>query len=203
MLPTVDEYKTPRLFTSRSIAKTSVTAEDLNRATRKPALLRRVCRVDDTFDLKWTNRYNFDFADSENEAVTRSLRPKERGGTVVFPVNAKVGADTLSFTVAWLMAPHDQLNRTDWVVKIEQALKGSGFPSGNIRHRFRGRYRNATSGVWFNEKSPTLELQFIPEKELLKLAAALALVLKQPVLLKTEAKGEVYFVNAGAGEAES
>ena len=197
MLPTVDEYQTPRLFTSRP------TAEDLNRITRKPALKRRVRRVEDTFDLKWANRYSFTFAEFENEAVTRSLRPKERGGTVVFPVNAKVGADTLSFTVAWLMAPHDQLNRTDWVVKIEQALKGSGFPSGTIRHRFRGRYRNATAGVWFNEKSPTLELQFIPEKELLKLAAALALVLKQPVLLKTEVTGEVYLVNAGEGVAES
>ena len=101
------------------------------------------------------------------------------------------------------MAPDDQLNRTAWMVKVEQAMKGSGFPSGTIRHRFRGRYRNATTGAWFNEKSQTVDFVFVPKKELLKLAAALAEVLKQPVLLKTEATGEVYFVNTGVGEPES
>jgi len=165
--------------------------------------MKRVRRVDETFDLKWTNRYSFTFAESENAAVIQSLQRKERGGTVVFAVKTKVGADILSFTLAWLMAPDDQLNRTAWMLKTEEALKGSGFPSSTIKHRFLGRYRNATTGVWFNEKSQTVDFVFVPEKELLKLAAALAEVLKQPVLLKTEVTGEVYLVNAGEGVAES
>ena len=96
MLPTVDEYQTPKLFTSRTTAKTPVKAEDLSRATRKSALMRRVRRVDDTFDLKWTGRYSFTWADPENAAVIQTLRPKERGGTVVFPANAEVGLTPLA-----------------------------------------------------------------------------------------------------------
>jgi hypothetical protein len=188
----VDKHEAQRLFTTRPIAKIPISDEDLRRAAGQAAQLRRARRVEGTFD----------FTESVNEAVIRTLPPKERGGTIVFAADADVGAGLLSFTVAWLMSLYNQFKQSSRVTKAEEALKGAGFPFGTIlSHRFRGRYRSPT-GNWFTEKSLTLQVLFVPKKEILKLAAALAQGLKGPVLVKFEAngQGQVYFVNADCVE---
>jgi hypothetical protein len=142
----------------------------------------------------------FDFTESANEAVLRMLTPEERGGIVVFPASAEVGADILGFTVAWLFGLYDRFKPSSRIVKAEKALTGAGFPFGaSLGRRFTGRYCGPT-GILFNEESSTLELFLIPKKELLKFSAALAQEMQEPLLVKIEAKGEVYFVNTGHSE---
>ena len=54
--------------------------------------------------------------------------------------------------------------------------------------------KHSAGGAWAS--TTTLELVFIPKRDLLKFAAALAQATQEPVLLKTESDGAVYLVNA-------
>lgn len=191
----MDRQQIRRVFSVRPVLKKPVSVEDLGRARTELTQMRRIRRVEQTFDLRWTGRYSFGFTESENEAVIRTLPPKERGGIIVFPSDAEVRVDILSFILAWLTALHNRFKLNRRMVKADEGLTGTGYPFGvSLGRRFSGRYRGAT-GVWFDKESATLELVFIQKRDLLRFAAALAQELEESILLKTEATGELFLVN--------
>jgi len=150
--------------------------------------------VEETFDLKWSNRFSFTFKPTITEAVVQTLPSNERGGVVIFStnINATAGPGILNFAKAWF---ESLLNRFNRVRKIDRVMKEkniSGFTLGNY---FTGRYKSA-KGALYNEKSLTLEVLMISKEQLIDLATALCKEFSQEsVLVKSFSDGEVYFVD--------
>ncbi len=134
-------------------------------------------KVQQTFDMRWTNRYNFAFA-SLNEAIVRTLAAGEKGGIVVYSANVSAQASVAN---AILMAVDKAL-----------ASKPSGITVGNL---FKGRYKSP-SGQVYDEKSLAVEVLFINGRQLIELATRLAREFRQEtVLAKDSATNEIYLVD--------
>ena len=134
-------------------------------------------KVQETYDMRWTNRYNFAFA-SLNEAVVRTLAAGEKGGIVVY--SADLSAQT-SVANAVLMAVDNALGS-----------KPNGITVGNL---FKGRYKSPHSQI-YNEKSFAVEVLFINGRQLIELATSLAREFRQEsVLAKDNATNEIYLVD--------
>jgi hypothetical protein len=180
----MDRHHARQLFTTPTVVKVSCTVEDLRLASAQSAQTHRASK--------------FDFA--EDEAVVRMLATEERGGFIVFLADAEVGADVLGFTLDWLLALHRQphwLGQHAWMDEVEMGLRMAGHPFGNsLSHCFRGRCRGP-GGVWFTEKSWVLRVLFVSKNELIRLGVALAQAMREPVLLKSVSKEEIYFVSTG------
>lgn len=150
--------------------------------------------VEETFDLKWANRYNFEFSKSVNEAVVQTLAADEKGGVIVFStdVNAKAGNGVVNFAKAWVRSLVNRFTRLNKVQKAVNDVGVSGFSLGNF---FRGHYKSQ-SGQVYDERSLALEVLFVTKDQLIKLGTALAREFNQEaVLVKSSATGEIYFVD--------
>jgi len=148
-------------------------------------------RVEDTFSLRWTRRYHFDFVEQRRtEAVVQKLPRKERGGIIVFPVDVSGvdGIRALQFAKTWVDALSKKPNP-----RAEQVMKE--IPSAFcVRRHFLGRYRSR-AGTEFDRSSLTLEVLGLTKHELIKLATLLTRELGQEsVLASVNATRVVYFV---------
>ena len=159
-------------------------------------------KVQETYDMRWTNRYSFAFA-SVNEAVVHTLAIHEKGGVVVFStdVNALV-TDTNAVLRAvkrfWISLQNrlQRYGRIDRALASVSAGEGESKPSGiTVGNLFKGRYKSP-SGQVYDEKSLAVEVLFINGRQLIELATSLAREFRQEtVLAKDNATNEIYLVD--------
>jgi hypothetical protein len=136
--------------------------------TRWSILRTSYCRVEDTFSLKWTRRYRFDFAESMIGAA-----PNKKGGVIVF--------------ASYFHRASEVSNA------IKEAAADTGVCLGNC---FRGRYRSRAGSI-YDRWSMTVSFPVMSKHALVKIATTLARQFGQEsVLVMHGATGAVYFVSA-------
>ena len=172
----------------------------ISQTIRRLLGIRGYRKVQETYDMRWTNRYNFAFA-SVNEAVVHTLAIHEKGGVVVFStdVNALLKGGILNAAKRFCLSLYNRLRQQ---AKIDRALAsvsagdGEDTPSGiTIGNLFKGRYKSP-EGQIYNEKSLAVEVLFINGRQLIELATSLAREFRQEtVLAKDNATNEIYLVD--------
>lgn len=168
-------------------------------------------RVSETFDMRFINRYNFSF-DPVNEAVVRTLAPKEKGGIVVFStdVNAELVTDRYALVRAvkrfWLSLRNRvrRYSKIDRVLASVSADTDEAAPTGiSVGNLFKGRYKSPEGQV-YDEKSLAVEVLFISGRQLIELTTKLAAEFRQEtVLVKDNATHEVYLLDGSPILGES
>ena len=158
-------------------------------------------KVQETYDMRWTNRYSFAFVTSVNEAILKTLSNKEKGGIIIFSVdvNALLKGGILNAAKRFCLSLYNRLRQQ---AKIDRALAsvsagdGEDKPSGiTIGNLFKGRYKSP-EGQIYNEKSLAVEVLFINGRQLIELATSLAREFRQEtVLAKDNATNEIYLVD--------
>jgi hypothetical protein len=154
-------------------------------------------KVEETYDLRWTNRYSFEFTRGVTEAVAQELAPGEKGGNIVFStqINATAQQGIVGFAKAFVQS---LWNRVDRVDKVDAAEKEAGLPTTTgftLGNNFQGRYRSPDGQV-FNERSLTLDVLMITKDQLIQLGTALCHEFdQQSVLVRSFDTGEIYFVD--------
>lgn len=154
----------------------------------------RVRRVEETFDLKWANRFTFKFTISE--AIKYELNKSEMGGVIVFSTDVNASLGDTNPIVRWFKSKYqtwvNRLTRASKVMKAVKQVGASGFSIGNL---FKGRYVS-DSGQVFDEKSLSVEVLFISHKQLIDLATLICQTFNQEsVLVKDNSNGKIYFVD--------
>lgn len=153
---------------------------------------RNYCLVEDTFNLRWTRRFYFDFAPSPNAAAIQALPRNEQGGVIVLPldVNAADGHRIMSIAKTWVGSLGKNANRD-----LQGVVKEASISSGlGLSNHFRGRYRSRAGSV-YNEQSLALEVLFVTKQELVMLATMLTQELGvESVLAMSNATKDVHFV---------
>ncbi len=155
-----------------------------------------------TYDLKWTNRYRFNFEPSLNESIIHVLSPSLKGGIIVFSTAINAEAELsqhprslgiLSFAERWVSSLHNRSNRLG---KVDMAMTNMGITSTlSLGKLFKGRYRSQARSV-YDERSLTLEILFLSEGELIRLATDLAEEFHlEDHLVRVNATDEVYYVD--------
>jgi len=132
-------------------------------------IMRKYTRVEDTFNLRWTGRYRFDFAERPKAAPSN-----EQGGTIVFPVGGPGPGE------------------------IERAIKTVGVSSAySMGNYFLGRYRSLKGSV-FDGRSSTVHIEVMTKHDLIKFGADLARELGnlECVLVQFERTREIYVVTS-------
>lgn len=165
---------------------------------------RRNCHhVKETFRLRWTGKYRFDFAPMLNAGLVRMLPPSDKGGIIVFPTDADgIGGNHTWDFAEWCVSFFDKPPRR--VAKVQRVLKKAGLIAAfssefTLGNHFRGRYRSRAGSV-YNERSLTLEILFLNKSELIEVATELVKEFHlDSVLVKDNATCRVYFVDGKMG----
>lgn len=171
-----------QLFCTVPRARAPITGYDRRNAATERAHGRQgnVRRVEDTYDLRWTRRYRFDFAESMISA------PVKHGGVIVFG----------SGVVAELEVT--QHPRCLGILNLATRWLGMrGQDTGiAVGCTFRGRYRSPAGDV-YGEQSLTMQISVITKHDLIKLATVLIRESGlESALVKHGASGKIYLVTS-------
>lgn len=163
----------------------------------------RVRNVHDTFDLKWTNRFDFSFSSTLNEAIVHTLSADEMGGIIVFSTDVNATVNDANPIVQWFRRQYlTWRNRVLHKKNLDQALtkiktqpgenKVGGYSIGSF---FTGRYKSATGEI-FDERSLAVEVLFINHRQLIELATVVCGIFNQEtVLVKDNHGGKIFLVD--------